>query len=1836
MSRKEIIEKTFGEIRSFLDEISNGTSRYRSLHSLTEQVEHQYHGRFLIELIQNAHDALLEVSVIDEPQRIEIVIAKDEHPHGALYIANDGQLFTSSNFKAISNLGQSDKDPQKGIGNKGIGFRSVLEITKAPEFYSRKERGSEGFDGFCFRFDPRVIQLFEDPIRQIIDGERRDEILENFEESFVKLDDSRYETLRNLCKTFENDWIAKELAFLSPYALPIPMRLDGIKPKIKNFEKRGFSTVIRLPFQSEKITELAKKKMEEMNESTMIFLHRLNKLNLVFENVGKSFYREQKLNEADIAGCFEVKIECAIDNSKANSTVASRYWLWQRKIGGRDKPEEQEKIQDAVIDLPGKWPSVDEATVEIAVQIGEQYKPGLLNIYLPTVVSSGCAAYFSAPFYGDMSRTHIDFDTPYNQILLEAIAEKTVDVILSSLAGKDEAAALIIDLMAPLNNKEGDYWWKNLTEVFSARGIKLENEDIVLSDEGWCSLRITRLLPEIESARVLSESVLRSEATYPIFAEVLSERKTEIERILNKFGISSKASPIDNAATVEAVAKKLASDSSSVDWNGFWSDVRNLFNQDASPLIGRKVLWGTDNQLHACNDKSSVFFRPRVSGTDDEIIAEHSIDYIPENLRPYISFLNAGIQTHIPRAKGGLTTTPVHGYLSSGLVENYGVERIFKGVLLKATPELPTKLSGQDSNLCADILQWSLRLLMASKGRLDEVISDFGKLPAPCMGGWYPIKETSFGPGWPGKSGSELYKYLQQSETVECKAAIKRLLLPPDHHLWCDLGKSSSDDLKIAVNFLERAGAFNGIRLVVVNAKNWSSRFMLVPGKGVKLPENCPPGCSAVMWEEYREFIFKTETPKFTREHKYELMEFYMIPGFEKLGSYDEAVLGVLMRLLLESIYLWETRWKNWERVTIRKIYPRRHKHTPLSPLAFSLKEAAWMQDAVNGEIKRFRPADRWYIPTPALLGGIHQFSHLNPIPNSVASLLNENSELVESIKTLGMPVYDPEAKSADPRLLNDLATAQEDKSIEISNQSVFLGQIRNAWNNFFPDYKNRFPSSLIVRNGKGSLRVITPSEDNIVYLPDAKPAVHDGLQLHSKPVIEMDAKSAKRLQVDFQTAFPVGIRLASELKTKALVDGRKWRENEIGVQLTEELPWIIPVILSVFAFSTQQSRGTETKTFNLAMDNLRQTKITWVDRLEAGLWQADKLVAMSPVSALWKPKFKTLLATKDARSKFSLLSEAFVSIVGRSDIEIHLKLVLGDYERTHELSDEIICSVLQKLRITTDQYQEVQQKWLGELSWRVRLVRPVILLVQSSANISLLDKVASEEQFQNILDSFILSPLNVDKVLSIVAKESGMKSVGLKLWKILGESAQLHRWNEVLNQAGELNVTNDRANEQFQIHLYSGRTILRSLIRWVIRKNQVLEGFMELEAKLSGINCPSRFEKQFWVVEFKHVMKKVLDFINEWRVDPNVINALENSRSIEELRNKFDELGLQPDNDPIEIHANNLKIFSNFLNRIKRVAIAWCIREKVIEGMWGEDNQFFESKLVDEFAKAAFIDTWNEAFCFDAIRKLSQPKAQKELWKAINSVSKVEDLMKHLQISETQMTNAEGQLESRRRQRLIQKKTVSVCGENFVNTRDNYENLFDHILTYTKNDDASIVSLNEQESLKDQKSRRRTAQREEPPKFQNKPKERTNKSMKYLVGLDGEIHAFQALQRAYGTDKLGPSSWISEISRHKYPKNVTNDGFGCDFVICKDDKVYYVEVKATRKDDESFKLESSEIVLAIDCANRRKKKFLILHVLNALESNPIFHMLPNPYDRNSKAKFRFEEAGLRLKYETY
>src|SRR4051812_16955357 len=104
--RDSVLAKTGAEVRTFLAELANGTTNYRTVHSLTQQIEHQYHSRLVIELLQNAHDALKA-----QPQkgwgRVEFRLVSSEGAHGVLYVANDGQPFRRKDFLAIARLGQS-------------------------------------------------------------------------------------------------------------------------------------------------------------------------------------------------------------------------------------------------------------------------------------------------------------------------------------------------------------------------------------------------------------------------------------------------------------------------------------------------------------------------------------------------------------------------------------------------------------------------------------------------------------------------------------------------------------------------------------------------------------------------------------------------------------------------------------------------------------------------------------------------------------------------------------------------------------------------------------------------------------------------------------------------------------------------------------------------------------------------------------------------------------------------------------------------------------------------------------------------------------------------------------------------------------------------------------------------------------------------------------------------------------------------------------------------------------------------------------------------------------------------------------------------------------------------------------------------------------------------------------------------------------------------------------------------------------------------------------------------------------------------------------------------
>lgn len=1826
----KVIQKTIGEIRTFLDELANGTSNYKSLHNLTEQVEHQYHGRFMIELIQNAHDALFDIEKQkadeDTPEdegRIEVVITNDP-PFGALYVANDGSPFTESNFISLSRFGQSDKDIEKHIGNKGIGFRSVLEITREPEIFSRKEKKSTSFNGFTFRFRPGIIQSFKEPIQALLGGNDNPDLDLGRPVALVDWGIGKLQAFRGRCQAMGFEGVASELRFLSPYLLPEPINDQDKTPLVQQFEEKGFATVVRLPFTTEKARDLTLKNIEELDENTVLFLNKAK--SLWIETPGTKRYVTRKIrpfpkkNDAQ-----EIDIDVIVDETGYTNT--KRYWLWEWLVGGEENPEEAEEIREAVSSLPGKWPKVRKAEVALAVRVGESPEKGLISIFLPTEQSSGAACHLNAPFYGDISRTEVDFAKPFNKLLIEKIAKRAADIVSRHLARKgiDEARA-ILDILVPISSQEanGKDWFSLIENEFSELGLNIKEEPLLQTSDAWKSVKQASLPPRLDEPKVFTEELFFKSATFDVINEGLSSRNSQVINLFDFVGIESE--PLDDwvASTVEVVAQEIALENK-VGWNGFWHDVMLLFPGKSECLEGKEVLLGTDGELHVSSDSMSVFFRPRSSGDDDEVLPDRAVDEIPRELGSHIAFLHEAITVHVPREGGGIKNHPLHGYLSSSLVQPFGVESILRNVLIPAIPDLPIPLDGEKEGLCRAISNWGLQLVagLVAKDKGEKTLQYLGKLPAPCHGGWYPLNETSFGPGWYHTVGLELKSYLDAANTAETTEAAKKLLLFPDDDHW---SKNVSDDWDL----LEKAGAFDGIRLLKIEPEDWVPSFQISRWSGVKLPKKAPPGFDSETWKLFADKVHSHLTPRYDGPFPFKVDNLYAIPGIDKFSSLNQYLHENLMQVLFRSIVKWAG---NWESIWISKIEGMSDSKTHESPLKYWLKETPWLIDTTGKTLPEFCPRDRWFIPPAAIAGRAHQFKHLNPVPPKISRVLDSDRELSEELDKLGMPRYQPESKTSSTRLLDDLAISLEDPET-IANRDIFMGQVRAAWGLFEPDTESLFPSKLIVKSGS-ELQSLAPSPDDPIFLPDDTSSFHHGLENHVKNILAIDSKDVKRLGEGFKRIFGRGTRLISDLKVHPLVDGEPWEETPRGDFLCEgELAWVIPVLMCCHAHAGIQVRGPHTKAFSNAMDTIRKARIFWANILEVGIWKENRYVPVTKIDGVWLAKSSTLLATRKAREKLSSLGEAFSAMMGRADLEVPLKFTLNNLDGQNEPAHETIEGALKELKIGSEQLAEIEQLWLGDLGWAIRLLRPLLLVLHPDADLSILTEITSEDAFKQFLTGFDLSPLNQGQALSIVRKSNGFFNLGLSLYESFGDTFQLDKWNLAMKRAGETPTKNQEADEQFQDHMDSAQVPLRSIVRELLKDNKEIGTYTDLVEQLESLGVPDNFQDIYWDVTFQQTMVVVKPLLVSWHAPLEGIESITTAQNVDELVTKLEVLNFGPTVDPLEIFTTNREYCLKTLQTIQKSGIIWCLRNGVSFSFWDRNATDFLEFIEASLEKEGYLDIWNDGKVFTISKSLPHDEEMKPFWDALDNSDNLSNFLISMDIKDEDLSGVEKKLEEIKNKGEKTKRVESVCGKDFDNTEDNLSQLFNHIEGKIHNDSLPDIDLTDMSNLNEIKEKTKKKAGSSKKKRRSKPKGRMSQAMKNLVGLAGEIHAYRVLRKKYGSTIVNPSSWISENSTFKFSGNAVSDDYGCDFKIKHNKKTYFIEVKATQGDEEVFELGLSEIRRAVQVANRRKEKFIIFHITDALSDSPKFRFLPNPYDKKYSKLYRIFNAGLKIQYQ--
>lgn len=140
----EINKDAEKELNDILEDSIKLFTDFKKLKNLTDKYNTDksralgYHGREIFELIQNIDDAYTKYRLENKIKVAKKVEALIQYTGEKLIISNKGTVFDDDSILRLCQGGISNKPKENYIGNKGIGFRSVLNWSSDIRIYSDK------------------------------------------------------------------------------------------------------------------------------------------------------------------------------------------------------------------------------------------------------------------------------------------------------------------------------------------------------------------------------------------------------------------------------------------------------------------------------------------------------------------------------------------------------------------------------------------------------------------------------------------------------------------------------------------------------------------------------------------------------------------------------------------------------------------------------------------------------------------------------------------------------------------------------------------------------------------------------------------------------------------------------------------------------------------------------------------------------------------------------------------------------------------------------------------------------------------------------------------------------------------------------------------------------------------------------------------------------------------------------------------------------------------------------------------------------------------------------------------------------------------------------------------------------------------------------------------------------------------------------------------------------------------------------------------------------------------------------------------------------------------
>lgn len=376
-------------------------------------IRDQYAGRYPLELLQNANDAVASEGA--SGARVKFVLTAE-----ALLVADEGAGFGFDQVRAICGLARSSKDPRKSVGYKGLGFKSVSEITDRPQIIA---------EGVCFCFDgAKVRRQVESIVGESLPADQR----------------------------------------LPEYAFPFELQdddLGGDTATVNGLIADGFRTVMRLPLRDSSERAVVERHLgETVVPRLLAFLDATESLELA----GTAYDFHAQTVREDHEGFQELVLQ--------SDERTEHFYVFRKVVPVADR--------SLVEALGGGWAEVESVRIAAAVPLdeGSEAEGGEpLHVYFPTEEHTGLPVILNADFQMELDRRRLGETVQaerYNRWLLNELASfVAVDVVPMLARTLDGIGAL--EAIAPRAPAVG--WGE---EVVDAVIAALADQEFIMCRDG--------------------------------------------------------------------------------------------------------------------------------------------------------------------------------------------------------------------------------------------------------------------------------------------------------------------------------------------------------------------------------------------------------------------------------------------------------------------------------------------------------------------------------------------------------------------------------------------------------------------------------------------------------------------------------------------------------------------------------------------------------------------------------------------------------------------------------------------------------------------------------------------------------------------------------------------------------------------------------------------------------------------------------------------------------------------------------------------------------------------------------------------------------------------------------------------------------------------------------------------------------------------------------------------------------------------------------------------------------------------------------------------------------